>query len=85
MSSFWRSSTGSLDDHRTTDALPGQTDVLIIGGGYSAGALLTHLLSQNDAKDKNFLVLEARQLCSGATGRNGTSLLRDIPELQTCS
>jgi glycine/D-amino acid oxidase-like deaminating enzyme len=71
MSSFWRSAPGQLDDHRTTDLLPQEVDVLIIGAGYSGGALLTHMLSLDESKQKSFLVLEARQLCSGATGRNG--------------
>ena len=75
MASFWRSTLGSLDDYRTTEKLPDKTDVLIIGGGYAGGALLTHLLVTEEAKDKQFLVLEARQLCSGATGRNGKTNL----------
>lgn len=82
MSTFWRSSLGDLDDHRTTDTLPEQADILIIGAGYSGGALLTHLQSMDDAKEKSFLVLEARQLCSGATGRNGLQTLDGIANWQ---
>lgn len=72
MLSFWRTTTGSLDNHRSTEALPSDCDILIIGAGYSGGSLLTHLQAQEESKGKSILVLEARQLCSGATGRNGT-------------
>ncbi|KAI1024117.1 hypothetical protein LB504_005042 [Fusarium proliferatum] len=71
MSSFWRSSPGSLDNHRSTKHLPSQCDILIIGARYSGASLVTHMLSQPESKDKSIVVLEARQLCSGATGRNG--------------
>lgn len=74
MGSFWRSEIGHLDDHRTTQALPDECDILIIGAGYSGGSILTHLLSQDELGSQKVLVLEARQLCSGATGRNGTDL-----------
>lgn len=72
MPSFWRKSPGDLDNHRTSAELPGESDIVIIGGGYSAGSFLTHFLSKYSAKNQSVLVIEARQLCSGATGRNGT-------------
>jgi hypothetical protein len=76
MTSFWRSSPGSLDNHRSTEELPSLCDILIIGAGYSGGSLVTHMLSQTESKDKSIVVLEARQLCSGATGRNGLFISR---------
>lgn len=72
MTSFWRSAPGSLDNYRSTDDLPNQVDVLIVGAGYSGASLITHLLAQHESRDKSFVILEARQLCSGASGRNGT-------------
>ena len=72
MPSFWRSSVGHLDNFRSTESLPTECDILIIGAGYSGGALLTHMISEDESIGKRILVLEARQLCSGATGRNGT-------------
>ncbi|CVL11576.1 related to oxidoreductase [Fusarium proliferatum] len=81
MSSFWRSSPGSLDNHRSTKDLPSQCDILIIGAGYSGASLVTHMLSQPESKDKSIVVLEARQLCSGATGRNGGHIKPDVYNL----
>ncbi|CAJ0550004.1 Ff.00g099340.m01.CDS01 [Fusarium sp. VM40] len=77
MKSFWRYSTGPLDDHRSTEELPAQSDIVIIGAGYSGAALTTHILSECTGKSPSILVLEARQLCSGATGRNGGHLKPD--------
>ncbi|KAJ4290267.1 hypothetical protein N0V90_010482 [Kalmusia sp. IMI 367209] len=71
MSSFWRSSPGALDDYRSTESLPAECDVLIVGAGYSGASLITHFLSQAESANKSFVILEARQLCSGASGRNG--------------
>ncbi|KAF5602496.1 gamma-glutamylputrescine oxidoreductase [Fusarium pseudocircinatum] len=69
MAAFWRSSPGSPDNHRSTAELPSKCDILIIGAGFSGASLVTHMLSQYESKDK-LIVVEARQLCSGATGRN---------------
>jgi glycine/D-amino acid oxidase-like deaminating enzyme len=71
MESFWRTKTGSLDRHRTTPELPKVADIVVIGGGYSAAAFVEHLLEIYDRDPSSVVVLEARQLCSGATGRNG--------------
>ncbi|KAF4332960.1 gamma-glutamylputrescine oxidoreductase [Fusarium beomiforme] len=81
MPSFWRSSPGSLDSHRSTEQLPAQCDILIIGAGYSGASLVTHMLSQPESKSKSIVVLEARQLCSGATGRNGGHIKPDVYNL----
>jgi hypothetical protein len=74
--SFWLTERGPLDRHRTTPDLPKESDIVIIGAGYAAAAVVTHLL-QDKIRTKSspsILVLEARQLCSGATGRNGVSI-----------
>lgn len=69
---FWRLTPQDLDDYRSTPELPTESDIVIIGGGYSAAALVTHIQEQyRDKKGLSMLVLEARQLCSGASGRNG--------------
>lgn len=72
MSSFWRTEPGKLDNYRSTAELPLSVDIAIIGAGYSAAAILTHILATTSPENgRSILVLEARQLCSGATGRNG--------------
>ncbi|KAH7240373.1 FAD dependent oxidoreductase [Fusarium redolens] len=78
MSSFWRTQLGYLDDFRSTAELPTHVDIAVIGAGYSAASILTHALATTSAEDRpSILVLEARQLCSGATGRNGGHLKPD--------
>ncbi|KAF4442689.1 Gamma-glutamylputrescine oxidoreductase [Fusarium acutatum] len=78
MSSFWRTEPGNLDNHRSTAELPTSVDIVIIGAGYAAAAILTHILATTSSEDRpSILVLEARQLCSGATGRNGGHLKPD--------
>ncbi|KAF4337998.1 hypothetical protein FBEOM_8097 [Fusarium beomiforme] len=78
MQSFWRTQPGDLDNFRSAPDLPAQVDIAIVGAGYSAAAVLTHLLAITSAEDRpSVLVLEARQLCSGATGRNGGHLKPD--------
>ena len=71
---YWRASNlDALDDHRSTKELPSVADVVIIGAGY-AGASIAHHLLENAAfssQKNSILILEARQACSGATGRNG--------------
>ena len=72
--SYWRSEPHWLDEHRSTKELPSKADIVIIGTGIAGVSTAYHLL----AKDENdntphpsILLLEARQVCSGATGRNG--------------
>ncbi|KAI0436993.1 FAD dependent oxidoreductase superfamily protein [Xylaria telfairii] len=73
---YWRTNLHPLDSHRSTEKLPAECDVLIIGAGISGVSVAYHL-SQPDATEgklavaPSILLLEARQVCSGATGRNG--------------
>ncbi|RSH90384.1 hypothetical protein EHS25_000989 [Saitozyma podzolica] len=57
-----------LLDHRTTETLPAAADVVIIGSGIT-GTLCALELLQGPEK-VSVVMLEARELCSGATGRN---------------
>jgi ribulose 1,5-bisphosphate synthetase/thiazole synthase len=77
MSSFWRSQEAELDTYRSTSELPSQCDIVVVGAGYAGAAAVTQILSKSGDKTPSILVLEARQLCSGATGRNGKSLPAD--------
>ncbi|KIV86776.1 hypothetical protein PV11_02365 [Exophiala sideris] len=78
MTSFWLSAAADLADHRTTETLPQDADVVIIGSGYSGAAAAFHLLAgANLGSRPSTVILEARQVCSGATGRNGGHLKPD--------
>lgn len=71
---FWRTELHPLDNHRSTPDLPSQVDIAVIGSGYAGASVVYHILK--GCKDKgtpppSILILEAREACSGATGRNG--------------
>ncbi|KAJ3531727.1 hypothetical protein NM208_g8753 [Fusarium decemcellulare] len=51
--------------------LPKEADVVIIGSGITGAAVAKSLLELSDDSELKVVVFEARQLCSGATGRNG--------------
>lgn len=68
--SFWRAQPDKLDDHRSTESLPSECDIVIVGAGYAGASAAYHLLDNNPAPP-SIVILEARQACSGATGRNG--------------
>lgn len=70
--SFWRTQPDKLDDHRSTEELPAECDIVIIGAGYAGASIAYHLLDDNPSPP-SIVMLEARQACSGATGRNGNS------------
>ena len=74
--SFWRTNLHPLDSHRSTETLPTSADIVIIGAGYAGASVVHHLLEHESfSKRKPFVViLEAREACSGATGRNGGHL-----------
>jgi len=67
---FWRSELHEIDSIRSTDRLPKECDVLIIVGGLSGVSTAYHLLDENPSPP-SIVILEAREVCSGATGRNG--------------
>ncbi|KAJ4473002.1 FAD dependent oxidoreductase [Lentinula aciculospora] len=71
-SSFWLQNTRSspLLGHRTTQSLPPSVDVVIIGSGLSGAATAYYLLTGSNCTE-SVLMLEAREACDGATGRNG--------------
>jgi hypothetical protein len=74
---FWRV-PHRLDGHRSTQELPATADVVIIGGGFAGASIAHHLLLKSDESARvqpSVVILEAREACSGATGRNGLDLL----------
>lgn len=67
--SFWLSEQTEFSRFRSTENIPKEVDTLIIGSGYAGTSTAYHLLEQDPNAD--VAVFEARNLCSGATGRNG--------------
>lgn len=82
---FWRTELHPIDDHRSTPELPSTVDIAVVGAGYSGASVVYHILnkSKDKGKDKgdpppSIVILEARQACSGATGRNGQCHVRVV-------
>lgn len=71
---YWRCELHPVDNHRSSESLPSECDVVIIGSGMAGVAAAYHLCEQTKGDEPSILMLEARQVCSGATGRNGVSL-----------
>ncbi|MCJ1247663.1 hypothetical protein MMC30_004878 [Trapelia coarctata] len=68
-SSFWHNEPSPfLLHHRTTPQLPETADVVVIGSGISGAFAAMKLLEEPGLK---VIMLEAREACWGATGRNG--------------
>ncbi|SMQ55893.1 unnamed protein product [Zymoseptoria tritici ST99CH_3D7] len=79
-SAFWQEPPSSISTIQSP-TLPTQTDYAIIGSGVTACSVAHNLLSQLPPDSKSTVtIFEARNLCSGATGRNGGHLLSPIPE-----
>lgn len=55
------------------EILPDKADVVIVGSGITGAAVARSLLRESKRKNQHITitVLEARDICSGATGRNG--------------
>jgi len=72
--SYWQDPPDAdVADLRTTPDLPTMTDTVIIGSGITGAAVAWNLLQSPEAQGQAIVMLEARQACSGATGRNGMS------------
>lgn len=68
---YWRTELHALDKHRTTEELPTECDIAIIGAGMTGVSTAYHISKLAGDRTPSVVILEARQLCSGATGRNG--------------
>ncbi|KAI1081451.1 FAD dependent oxidoreductase [Whalleya microplaca] len=68
--SYWhKEPSEKLLGHQTTKDLPHSADVVIVGSGIT-GSFAAHFLKEK-RPELNVVMLEAREACSGATGRNG--------------
>ncbi|KAK6542537.1 hypothetical protein TWF694_006487 [Orbilia ellipsospora] len=67
--SFWLQPESPLLSHIQSPSLPSDADIVIIGSGISAVSILRELYRLNPKL--NIVILDARGICTGATGRNG--------------
>ncbi|KAG1857114.1 FAD dependent oxidoreductase-domain-containing protein [Suillus subluteus] len=67
--SFWTIPTTPIAKPRPQENLPSHVDVVIIGSGISGASFARTLLECGDCL--HVVMLEAQDVCSGATGRNG--------------
>jgi glycerol-3-phosphate dehydrogenase len=67
---YWRTELNEIDSVRTTEKLPAECDIPIIGAGLSGVSTAYHLLDDN-LSPPSIVMLEAREVGSDATGRNG--------------
>ena len=70
-----------LANHRSTVDLPSYSDIVIIGSGYAGSSCAYYLYKHGQALNNTPLtitMLEARETCSGATGRNSGYMTADI-------
>lgn len=74
--SYWAKEPSSLANYQSSSELPEFSDVVIIGSGFS-GASIAYFLSQL-RPDLSITILEGRQSCSGASGRNGGHLAPNV-------
>ncbi|KXT10681.1 hypothetical protein AC579_4775 [Pseudocercospora musae] len=74
---FWRTELHELDSFRSTEELPAACDIVVIGAGYAGVSTIHHLLNQH-VPAPSLVLLEARQACSGASGRNGGHIKPDV-------
>jgi len=75
--SYWIETAESpLRNFRSSDELPAETDVAIIGGGYAGAstAYWIHKYTEAAVRQPHVTLLEARDICGSATGRNGGQL-----------
>ncbi|KAK1569762.1 FAD dependent oxidoreductase [Colletotrichum navitas] len=76
---YWRQELHPLDSHQSSETLPAEQDVVIIGAGYAGAALAYYLLDDVEESSRpTVTVLEAREACSGATARNGGHVRPDL-------
>ncbi|KAI8716783.1 DAO domain-containing protein [Fusarium sp. LHS14.1] len=75
-SSAWQEPPASIATIQS-QTLPSVTDIVIIGSGITGTSVAHTLLNHHQASNLRVTILEARNACSGATGRNGGHLISD--------
>ena len=67
--SYWQYPLHPLANWRSTPSLPRKSDYVIIGSGITGASIAWKLL--NEKPGASVTLIEARTICSAATGRNG--------------
>jgi glycine/D-amino acid oxidase-like deaminating enzyme len=57
--------------HASEAQLPEHADIVIVGSGITGTLIARAILEHPNASDLSIVIVEARDVCSGATGRNG--------------
>lgn len=92
--SYWLCQPHKYATLRSTPSLPATCDIAVIGSGMAGILTAYHILQKASSSTKNggtsplpkIVILEARDLCSGATARNGghakvkTATLAGLPD-----
>lgn len=69
---YWLSEPHKLASFCSSDQVPSQVDIAIVGTGLAGVATAYHILKNADPANRPSLaLLEARDACSAATARNG--------------
>ncbi|KAJ6104528.1 hypothetical protein N7523_010848 [Penicillium sp. IBT 18751x] len=83
-SSFWLQEPHPHFHNKASTSLPVEADVVIIGSGVTGASIARTLLESSTreqiSSQPRILMLEARDICSGATGRNGGHILENADE-----
>lgn len=76
--SYWQHIPHALADTQSP-TLPADADIIVIGSGIIGASVTKTILDQDPSA--RIVVCDARQLCSGATGRNGGQLATNAGEV----
>ncbi|KAF4336860.1 FAD dependent oxidoreductase superfamily [Fusarium beomiforme] len=75
-SSYWQEPPAPIASIQSNE-LPPLTDIAIVGSGVTGTSVAHAILNHPRATGLRVTILEARNACSGATGRNGGHLVSD--------
>jgi choline dehydrogenase-like flavoprotein len=68
--------------HRTTEDLPAEADIVVVGTGITGTSVARYLSEDDRAKGKSIVVLDAREACWCATGRVSLTTPREYCDMQ---
>ena len=76
--SYWQDPPDEIASYTSSSSQPDEVDTVIIGSGITGASIAYNLLTSEAYDGEKILMLEAREACSGATGRNGTLIFSYI-------